>query len=686
MKQLPAILLLFFSPIQNIISQSVQGNNQWVSYLEELAENEDMEESYIENLYEELSFLSENPFNIQTLTKQDLERLPFLTDVQIENLLYYIYRYGPVVDIYELKNVEDLDRQTIAYLLPFLYVGEKENTSGKPQLKQLLKQVNQDLAIGSNFTIQKKAGYENVSKEERAIHPNRFYLGNPYALSFRYNLNYRDKIQFGLTGEKDAGEIFWGEQQKGFDFYSFNLTFKNTGYLKTLIIGNYRLAFGEGLVLNNHFSMGKTSDAVNINQKNTEIKRDASTNENQYFSGIAGTLKFDRLETSFFFSSRRPDANADSSTIYTFKTDGYHRTPNDMEKKNNAEVNLYGTHIQWKNENLTFGLTASYYSFGNKELNPEPKPYNLYALRAKDHYNAGINYAYYKRKIIFHGETAMDKAGKMASIHNLSFIPNSSFSWIVSYRYYMKDYNSLYSKAFSESANVQNETGFYTGMKFHLFSKWVLTGYWDYFTFPWLKFGIDAPSSGNDILIQLSCHANEKIQMNVRYKWKEKYKNQMLENEHETGVLPYDQHQWRCQLNYQPHSALHLRTQADCKLYKSATGEQSGWSLTQNFSFAPVDKTQFQLDGGLAYFHSPDWDTRINIYEKNVLYAFNASNYYGEGLRYYTVLKWKIINPLTIYFKAASTHYFDKARIGSGLEEIDGKEKSDIYLMIKYKF
>ncbi|MDR1436776.1 MAG: helix-hairpin-helix domain-containing protein [Candidatus Symbiothrix sp.] len=686
MKQLPAILLLLFFPLQNAIAQSGPDNNLWMSYLEELAGTEDMEESYIENLYEELSSLSENPYNIQTVTKQDLEKLPFLSDIQIENLLYYIYRYGPVVDIYELKNVEDLDRQTIAYLLPFLYVGEPENLSGKPQQKQFRNRVKQDFAIGSNFTVQKKAGYEKVPEEERALHPNRYYLGNPYALSFRYNLNYGDKIQFSLTGEKDAGEIFRNERQKGFDFYSFNLTFKNAGYLKTFVAGNYRLAFGEGLVINNHFSMGKTSDAVNINQKNTEIKRTASTNENQYFSGIAGTLQFNRLETSFFLSSRRQDANADSSTIYTFKTDGYHRTPNEIEKKNSAEVDLFGTHLQWKNETLTFGLTASAYSFGDKELNPEPKPYNRYALRGKNHYNTGINYAYYKKKIIFHGETAIDKAGKVASIHNLSFIPASSASWVLSYRYYMKDYNALYSKAFSESANVQNETGLYTGVKFHLFPRWILTGYWDYFTFPWLRFGIDAPSRGNDILFHLSYRTNEKIQMAVRYRWKEKYKNQSTENEHEIKVLPYDQHQWRYQFNYRPVSSIFLRTQADYKLYRSATERQSGWSLTQNFSYAPADKTRFQLDGGVAYFHSPAWETRINIYEKSVLYAFNSSNYYGEGLRYYAVLKWKITNPLTIYFKAASTHYFDKAAISSGLEEIEGNEKSDVYILVKYKF
>ena len=681
---LPTLFFLFH--VLLLFSQSEQTNTQWMLYLEELAESEDAEDTYIENLYNELSYLSENPFNIQTVTQSDLEKLPFLTALQIENLLYYIYKYSPIVDIYELKNVEDLDRQTITYLLPFIYVGKvEEKVYDKPSLQNVLKYSKQEVLLGSNFTIQEKAGYKDAPKEEKDLYPHRYYLGDPFHLSFRYNFSYRDKIQFGLTGEKDPGEAFLTKQQKGFDFYAMNLTLKDMGYIKTLSFGDYRLSFGEGLVLNNNFSMGKTSDVVNINHKNTGIKRHVSTNENQYFSGAAGTLKFDRLESSFFYSYRNLDANADSSTIYSFKKDGYHRVPNDIAKKNNAEASMYGTNLQWRSDYLSLGLTAVHYSFGGKELNPEPKPYNLYYLRGKSHSNAGINYSYRQRKYLFQGETAVDQSGKIASINNLQINPASFINWTFSYRYYAKDYNAFYSKAFSESSTAQNETGFYTGMKIQFLRKWELATYWDYFSFPWMKYEVDAPSSGNDILAQLSYHLTRDIQMNIRYKRKEKSKNVRLEDGHEASVLPYEQQRLRYQLNYQFHPAIQLKTQADYHLYESTNDKQNGWSLTQTLSYAQ-DKTKFQLDGALAYFHSSNWNTRINIYEKNVLYAFSFPMYYGEGLRYYAVVKWKISNAFTLYFKAASTHYFDRNRISSGLEEIESREKSDIYALIKYKF
>ncbi|MDR0863602.1 MAG: helix-hairpin-helix domain-containing protein [Candidatus Symbiothrix sp.] len=676
MRTILKITLIFIGEIfvQNAFSQISATNSEWMQYLEELADNEEINEEYLENLFDELSHIVENQYNLQKVSKEELEKLPFLTDLQIENLLYYIYKYGPLTDIYELKNVEDLDSQTITYLLPFVYVGEIENQEKAIPTGKFLQYGKQELMLRSNFTLQEKAGYTNDS-----------YLGDPYYLSFRYGFNYKDQIQWGISGEKDPGEPILKGYNKGFDYYAFNLTFRKLGFLEELQFGNYRLSFGQGLVMNTNFSMGKTSDVVNINQRNTGIQRHVSTNESQYFNGVAGLLKWGNTRLSLFYSNRDWDATADHATIRTFKTDGYHRTYNDLLKKQTANTETVGGNIQWKKENLSLGLTATYYSFGGKKLNPDLKPYNLFYLRGKDGFNTGLNYGYQQKNWNFQGETAMDKSGKIASINNLFLKPVSFMNWAFSFRYYDKAYNAFYGKSFSESTTVQNETGLYTGMKIQLLRRWELSAYWDYFVFPWLKYGIDTPSSGNDALVQLKYNHNSKLQMNLRYKFKEKSKNVSIEDKKITSVLPYEQYRWQYQLNYALNKILSFKTQADYNVYKSDWKEQPAWSITQSASYAP-DKSKFQLDGALAYFHTGDWDTRINIYEKNILYAFSFPTYYGEGLRYYVVAKWKIAKPLTLYLKCASTHYLDREIISSGLEEIQGKEKTDIYFLIKYNF
>ena len=680
MKPIFIILLLFI--ISELNAQINPHNTEWMNYLEELAASEETETGDQEQLFDELSYLSDHPFNLNTVSRKDLERLPFLTDIQIENLLYYLYKYSPLVDIYELKNVEDLDLQTITYLLPFVYIGDSIQISDF-QWKNIFRRGKQEVLLRSDYTLQKKAGYQKATPEEIAAKPNKYYLGEPYYLSFRYGFTYKD-IQWGFVGEKDAGEAFWNRNHKGFDYYAFNLNLKNQGILENLHIGDYRLSFGQGLVMNTNFSTGKTSFITNINQMNEGIKRHASTNETDFFRGVAGALKFKNLQISLFYSHRNQDANADSVFIYTFKTDGYNRIPNDINKRRTATVDMSGSHVRWRNESLNLGYTFVYYSFGGKELNPTPQPYNLFYLRGKSYFNTGMNYSFRKKRFSFQGETAMDADGRWATVNNLLINPASSIDWVFSYRNYARDYNAFYSRAFSESSLVQNESGFYTGVKLHPFSRWELSAYADFFRFPWLKYGINSASSGVDDLLQIIYKPKTNLQMQLRYKYKQKEKNVIQENGNRTFVLPYQQQRWQFRIDSR-YKNLELKTQADYNLYTDNSRPQPGWALTQSFGFSP-DKSKLQIDGSLGYFHTNDWNSRISIYEKNILYAFYYPSFYGEGLRFYTVVKWKIVPSLTIYLKLANTRYFDRDVISSDLEAIQGRDKTDIYCLLKYEF
>lgn len=86
-------------------------------------------------LNEELEQLHENQINLNQASREELESIPFLNNEQIENLAYYLYRYGPIVSLSELKLVEGLDEQLIEKIAPILYVDttqvieEKKETS-----------------------------------------------------------------------------------------------------------------------------------------------------------------------------------------------------------------------------------------------------------------------------------------------------------------------------------------------------------------------------------------------------------------------------------------------------------------------------------------------------------------------------------------------------------------------------
>ncbi|MDR1683041.1 MAG: helix-hairpin-helix domain-containing protein [Candidatus Symbiothrix sp.] len=659
------VLGVFFCVLHPVFAQINSDNSEWMNYLENLADEENADEEALSDLFDELSYLADNPYNIQTVTKEELEKLPFLNALQIENLLYYIYKYAPIVDIHELKNVEELDIQTIHYLLPFLYVGEmpERSSENRKNLLKSLKYSKQEVILRSNRCIQEKSGYTEKK-----------YWGDPYYLRLRYGFSLSDKIQFGINGEKDAGEPLWNAHNKVFDFLTYNLQFKNLGFLENLHIGNYRLSFGEGLVLNTNFSMGKTVDVVSIAQKSVGFQRHLSNNESQYFNGVAGTVRYKSFKINLFYSYRNLDASSDSASISSFTTDGYHRTYNELLKRKTANVETFGGNLQWQKNNFSIGITGVYFHFCGKNMNPDWKPYNHFYLRGTEHFNAGLNYKYQWKKHLFQGETAMDNAGKIATVNHIQLKPASFLDWMFSFRHYDKAYNALYAKGFSESTAIQNETGFYTGIKIQLPHTLELAAYWDIFRFPWLKFEVNTPSSGNDALLQLKYNPRYNQQLVLRYRYKEKQKD----------VSEYEQQRWRLQWLFDASKVLKFKSQADFNIYSAEAKTSRGWSLNQSISYLPIKKLQF--DVALGYFQTDDWDTRISVYEKNILYAFSFPTYYGQGLRYALLCKWQINKQLAFYFKCGSSHSFDREIVGSAWEAIEGNAKTDVFGLLKYRF
>src|ERR1700742_318633 len=87
--------------------------------IETIAENTDEEIDYTA-LVEGLNDAYDNPVNLNTASRGQLERLILLSDYQIDQLYVYIERHGPLLTIYELQVVPGWDEETIYLMLPFI--------------------------------------------------------------------------------------------------------------------------------------------------------------------------------------------------------------------------------------------------------------------------------------------------------------------------------------------------------------------------------------------------------------------------------------------------------------------------------------------------------------------------------------------------------------------------------------
>ena len=90
--------------------------------------------------------LSNILFELNTVTEGELKRLPFLSIYNTE-LLGYRSRYGKMLTLYELKNVEAFDLETISLFIPFVYIGEIIVDKRTITVKNLLKRSTNNLQI-----------------------------------------------------------------------------------------------------------------------------------------------------------------------------------------------------------------------------------------------------------------------------------------------------------------------------------------------------------------------------------------------------------------------------------------------------------------------------------------------------------------------------------------------------------
>ena len=220
--------------------------------------------------------------------------------------------------------------------------------------------------------------------------------------------------------KNDAGEPFWNEYHKGYDYYSMHLFLKDMNkWLKSLAIGDYKISFGQGLVISNDFSPSRNALVSQAERRTNGFRRHFSTNENDFFQGAAATVNWKNLDISLFYSYRKLDGSVDSTIVTSFKTDGLHRLVRDREKMRKVAMQTYGGNIRYATPDLCIGLTALSYSFGNYSIQPDPKPYNLFYFRGNRNLNISVDYLLKNRWIKFYGETAMSRNRAVASLNAL---------------------------------------------------------------------------------------------------------------------------------------------------------------------------------------------------------------------------------------------------------------------------
>lgn len=641
---------------------SAQTVHPWEQYFHEVMTAEDAGSAAWEDTYDLLSELEQHPLDINRATREQLEQLPFLSAQQVEEMVEYLYRYGPMKSLAELRMIRSLDdsrRRLLTYFVIVLDNPDLPESSGKANY------FHHELMATGRIPFYERKGDAGA------------YQGYPYRHWLRYQLTYGDQLKAGIVGSQDAGEPFFGGKNRmGYDYYSVYLQLNRWRRIETLILGNYRVSMGMGLILNNSFGLGKVSMLQNMGRPTSTLRAHSSRSSDGYLQGAAATVNITKgLTATGFISYRAIDATLNKDgTAATILTSGYHRTETELEKKNNLKNTTFGGNIRYQANgyHAGFNLVGTHL---NRELKPNTSAlYRQYYAQGYVFLNMSADYGYVHHRFSVNGETALNRDGALATINSLSLQLGSEWSLMALYRFYSYRYTSLYANSYSDGGNVQNESGIYIGATWQPSPSWKLMAYTDYAYFPWAKYQISQSSHSWDQLLQVS-YIKKRWTFGGRYRLRIRQKD----NDDKTALVTRTEHRGRVSVEYS--SVWSSRTQIDFG-FTSFKEHEKGLMVSETLGFT---YHWLRLNGGLGWFHTDSYDSRVYLYELGPLYTYSLSQFSGEGIRYWLMMRANIGIRLMLTAKLGITNYFDRSTIGSSYQQINRSSQTDLDLQIRWK-
>ena len=686
MKALFVLMLIFFAAMHSTaqVTEPVTPNTE--QQLENITENnEDMEnedDSYLQQMVQYIN----NPISLNTVDAAELIQLRILTPLQIQNFILYRSLVGNLLDLYELQAVPGWDIGTIQKIRPYIYVSSKILLSS--DLKTRLQNGDHSILLRVSQVPERSKGFLIDSSSAT-----NFYPGSPQKLLFRYKYTYKNLLQYGILGEKDAGEAFFkGKQKQGFDFYSAHIFLRKVGIIKSLAIGDFTVNLGQGLTQWQSLAFKKSVDVINIKREADVLRPYNSAGEINFHRGLGITLAKNNWQFTLFGSYKNIDANfvADTSQrhddfVSSLQTSGFHRTKSELADKGIQRQLAFGGNFSYQYKRLHLGVNAVQFKF-KLPLIKSKEPYNIYALTGSSFGNYSLDYSYTFKNIHFFGEAAFTSKFDKAFINGLIISASSRVDMSLLYRNISKSYQSLYTSAFTESSYPNNEKGLYAGISIKPNNYWRIDAYTDFYKFPWLRFRVDAPSTGADYLIQINYKPNKQLEIYTRYHSESKAININFNQLTLSPVIQQPKKNWRTQVSYKINTAVTLRSRTEIVWFdKKSTLAEQGFLTYFDFVYKPLLKP---YSGSLRvqYFETNGYNSRLYAYENDVLYSFSIPVFYDKGYRYYVNVNYDINKKISFWVKWAQTVYTDKSVIGSGLDEIKGNTRSEIKLQAIYKF
>lgn len=662
------------------VCATAQNNEDGTSYvnqlLEEMATDGVLTEDFTEDASELIS-LTEDKLDINTATLEQLRKLFFLSEQQIETIVSHRDRLGPYMSDVELLTLPSFRRKDVMRLLHFAEViptNKKVKRYSKAKL---------NIIARAQRTFPKMKGF--IAKNDTT--PAAF-LGSEYKTLLRISGTIGEDWKGGIVAESDAGEPMFSHGITATDFLSGYASYTpRDKFIRKAILGHYSARYGQGLGLWTGFSADMSSVQSSIMRNGTGVSGNLSASESGYLRGAAIALGNTDWRFDLYGSHTDNDVSVvtlvdttdERSYASTIQTDGYHRTASELAGRNNFQQMLFGGYVQRTMMRTNIGLGYNHWQ-GSMPLGNKGELYKLYYPSGKTLGTAHADYKLRQGQVALYGELAYQTTGAWAGMQGIDINLNGG-SLTIAYRNFSNKYYAINQNPFSKSGNPSGETGLYLGMVFTPLSHLEVLANVNVYRNRWLQYQKPAPTHGYKARATFNYNIDRRNTLSLKIRH-DNYEDSDLDNRTQiedtkrTGV----KFTWATA----PNASLKFKTTIEDVRYRQDNRKSDGFWASEDVT-VKIHEDKASISFQLAHFDTDDYYSRIYATQPDVLYSMTMPSYSGRGVATIGNGHVELTDFLDMWLWGSYVRYYDRESIGSSYNTIDSRHKIDVKLQFRVK-
>jgi hypothetical protein len=593
-----------------------------------------------------------NPLNINSASRAELETFAFLSPGQIDSIL----ESRPFKTKSTLRPI--LGKQIYDLFAPFFVT------------RKVMPRFHLQAAVQTQTQLEMNDGFINGK-----------YPGSPWALLTRLRLQYLPMFSVGILTQQDRGEVSWYDHASGF--------LQWTGRQKQgkIVLGSYQLQAAQGLVFSSPFAGGKgIFPTQSMHNRGIQLSSMLSAGEGSGFFGLGGQFLFTRLLTlTLFYSNTTRDAGITAGRIVKLESSGYHRTREEMERKDNVRETSSGAGGVFSLPGfISFGALLLHTRYAIEDNHPVTS-----AATVPDDNSQNYLPGYIRCYSVFaNGRLAgFSLSGELAA----NRLQRISQQYIASYDYrgnetaikwwsVAKNYQSPFGHSFASSSSFpQARQGVYLTTRIKPSEKFQLSLYWTAEKDLWRTYFYPLPLNQKEYSAQIIYYPDPAGQVQFQYRCMQRFPSPVPQLQ----VLSTCSRQYRIQIEKSYSTSIRIRCRME-KIKIPGPVPASGINFFNELCWQPAAAIQWVFH--FSSFQISDYPAHTYEYEKDIPGVFSSCVVYGRGYKWYLLLKWLPYTRMGIWLKYRFLYLDGASAIGSSADRINGDHKQEIRIQVEVEY